>query len=167
MDETILLEFIVGIFILTVVVVLYIKNKINKPTINDENINKPEFSYTKKALLTKAEISFYNKLKGIDANYIVVPQVNLAAVINKGKSRYRSELFRNIDFGIFDKEFNLLLLIELNDNTHNEYKRKKRDIKVRKILRDAKIKLLTFYTKYPNETNYFINRVMNAIKESN
>ena len=37
---------------------------------------------------------------------VLFKDVNLASIINKeGNGKYRSELFRNIDFGIFTKNF--------------------------------------------------------------
>ncbi|UKI26376.1 MAG: hypothetical protein L6V91_06120 [Bacilli bacterium] len=73
-------------------------------------------------------ISFYNILKELEDNYTIVPQLNLAAVVKKiNNNRYYSELFRNIDFCyFFTKDYQeLLLLIELNDQSHNNYNRKR------------------------------------------
>lgn len=126
--------------------------------------NKHEFlMYSKRPFLTPNELSFYNRIKELNNEYIVIPQVNLGAIINKFDSKYRNELFRNIDFGIFTKDFELLLLIELNDSSHNSYDRRDRDLKVKKILNDCQIKLIVFYTKYPNEKNYVLNRIRNEI----
>ena len=97
-----------------------------------------------------------------------MPQLNLAAVVKKiNNNRYYSELFRNIDFAIFTKDYQeLLLLIELNDQTHNNYNRKDRDLKVKKICNDIGVKLMTFYTKYPNEKAYVINRIKNELSDN-
>ena len=121
-------------------------NSINY-TKNEETI------YTRKKLMTDYEYKFYNILKELQDNYTIVPQLNLAAVVKKiNNNRYYSELFRKIDFAIFTKDYQeLLLLIELNDQTHNNYNRKDRDLKVKKICNDIGVKLMTFYTKYPNE----------------
>ncbi len=62
---------------------------------------------------------------------------------------------------------NILLLIELNDSSHNKNVRKDRDLKVKKICNDANIKLITFYTKYPNEKDYVINRIKQEIYSNN
>ena len=109
------------------------------------------------------KILFTNKniLKDLEKDYNIVPQLVLASVVDKtSKQKYRSELYRIIDFAIFSKDYSkLLLLIELNDNTHNQRKRKDRDLKVKKICNFAGIKLITFYTKYPNEKDYIINRI--------
>ena len=127
--------------------------------------NKYKTIYSIKNLMTNSELDFFNKLKFFENDYRVIPQLNLASVIKKiNNNRYASELFRNIDFAIFTKDYStLLLLIELNDKTHETKIRKRRDIKVRKICKDANIKLITFYTKYPNDETYVINRILNEL----
>lgn len=132
----------------------------------EEQKSKRNIEYISKNLLTKNEIIFYNKLKKIEnfGEYIVLPQINLASIINKD-TKYRNELFRNIDFGIFNKEYKPLILIELNDKTHKYKQRRKRDIKVNELCQKANLKLITFYTSYANEENYIINRILNIIKE--
>lgn len=136
-------------------------NSINY-TKNEETI------YTRKKLMTDYEYKFYNILKELQDNYTIVPQLNLAAVVKKiNNNRYYSELFRNIDFAIFTKDYQeLLLLIELNDQTHNNYNRKDRDLKVKKKCNDIGVKLMTFYTKYPNEKAYVINRIKNELSDN-
>ena len=136
---------------------------------NSINYTKSEETiYTRKKLMTDYEYKFYNILKELEDNYTIVPQLNLAAVVKKiNNNRYYSELFRNIDFAIFTKDYQeLLLLIELNDQTHNNYNRKDRDLKVKKICNDIGVKLMTFYTKYPNEKAYVINRIKNELSDN-
>ena len=97
----------------------------------------------------------------------MIPQINLSTIINKtSNTKYHTELYRNIDYGIFTNDFQLLLLIELNDQTHNQSKRKYRDIKVREICKNANIPIMTFYTNYPNEESYVINRILKEIQPS-
>ena len=99
----------------------------------------------------------------------IVPQVNLASIIQKvSNSRFNTELFRNIDFGIFSADYSkVLLLIELNDESHNNFHRKKRDIKVHEICNKAGIKLITFYTKYSNEKEYVKGRILKELNMPN
>ena len=97
----------------------------------------------------------------------MIPQINLSTITNKtSNTKYHTELYRNIDYGIFTNDFQLLLLIELNDQTHNQSKRKYRDIKVREICKNANIPIMTFYTNYPNEESYVINRILKEIQPS-
>lgn len=154
------------IYLIIVIVFIIILNKI----INNfslKNSNKEKI-YTKKKLMTDCEYNFYIKLRELEKNYKIVPQLNLAAVITKKSHSYNYlDLFRNIDFAIFNNDYSeLLLLIELNDKTHNYNRRKKRDRKVKEICDKANIKLINFYTKYPNEKNYVINRILSEINKN-
>ena len=122
--------------------------------------------YHKKDFLSKYEYEFYLKLKPLEEKYKIVPQVNLASIIHKENSKYRTELFRNIDFAIFSYDYQeLLLLVELNDRTHNTPARIERDLKVKKICTECGIEIVPFYAKYPNEEKYVIERIENKIKE--
>ena len=102
------------------------------------------------------------------AVFFAIISHNLASVIEKvSTSRFNTELFRNIDFGIFNADYSkLLLLIELNDESHNNSHRKKRDIKVHDICDKAGIKIITFYTKYSNEKEYVKSRIIKEINIS-
>lgn len=135
---------------------------------DDEDVEKAttDIKYEKKPIMSDYEIMFYNRMKDLETEYNIVPQLVLSSVVDKkSKQKYRSELYRIIDFAIFSKDYSkLLLLIELNDNTHNQRKIKDRDLKVKKICNSAKIKLITFYTKYPNEKDYIINRIKKEIE---
>ena len=124
--------------------------------------------YEKKELLTEYEKYFYNIINNNFGNdYVIMPQVNLASVVNKIKDfpkQYQNELYRNIDFGIFTKNtLSPLLLIEINDKTHEQKERQDRDKKVRDICYKANIKLITFYSKYDNKPDYVINRIKNEL----
>jgi hypothetical protein len=141
----------------------------SKPSEIEENPSETErdkFQYRKKSFLTASEKSFLATLSELNIyNLIVVPQVNLATVILKtGEVQYHTELFRNIDFGVFDKEYNLLLLIELNDPSHLQNDRRERDQKVKKIIEKADLKLMTFWTDKPNKPEYVIPRILEAVK---
>lgn len=131
--------------------------------------SKEKTMYKKKNLMSDYEYKFYLILEELEKyNYKVIPQLNLATVIEKvNNNKYYSELFRNIDFAIFDNKLNeLLLLIEINDSTHNTKKRKARDIKVKNICANAGINLITFYTKYANEKEYVLNRVLKILEHN-
>lgn len=156
---------------LTLNYIFYKNNKIEKmkQTVikkNSYNYTLDNNKYTKKNFLTKSELTFYNKLKKLEPQYKVIPQINLSTIINKPNSNNRLDLFRNIDFGIFDHNLQTpLLLIELNDLTHNQPDRIRRDKNVKEICNKANIKLITFYTNYPNEENYVLNRIIKEIKK--
>ena len=124
--------------------------------------------YDRKEFMSTYELLFYEKIKDLENEYKIVPQVNLATIVKKINRGYINELFKNIDFAIFDKDYkNVLLLIEINDSTHNKINRKDRDLKVKKICNDCNIKLITFYTKYPNEKEYVLKRIKEELDQQN
>lgn len=131
------------------------------------------YEYNKKTFyMSQCERNFYQKLMPLkNAGYNIETQINLSTVIQKCykdsgfETKYRNELFRNIDYGIFTADYQLLLLIELNDATHSQRERKLRDQRVYEICKKANIKLLTFYTSMPNNSDYVLNRINKAIKE--
>ena len=124
------------------------------------------YKYEKKELMTQYEQYFYNVIrKRLNHKYIIIPQVNLATIVNKKKKSYCNELFRNIDFGIFDKKFNIKLLIEVNDKTHLLSSRMDRDKKIKNICKDANVPIIFFYSKYCNKPDYIIKRILDIIEE--
>lgn len=135
----------------------------------EEEKKAEDVRYEKKKLLTCSEKIFYKKLVKIEdiGNYKVIPQINLSTIVKKiSKNKYQNELYRNIDFAIFDKELEeIIALIELNDSSHNQKNRIDRDLKVRKICDDAGIKVINFSTKYPNKEEYIINHILEKIKD--
>lgn len=114
--------------------------------------------------ITNNEMYFLNIInKHFSNQYLIKDQVPLSSIIEKEKSfknEYQNELNRIIDIGIFDKQTTApLLLIEINDSTHEQYNRKQRDIKVKNICEQAGIKLITFWTNKENKEDYVINRI--------
>ncbi len=137
------------------------------PIEDDVSSSRAIIEYYPREYLTYNERLFYSTLLKLESrgDYKVIPQVNLATIVQKkSNQRYQSELYRNIDFVVFNKSLDkVYLLIELNDATHNQNNRKDRDLKVKKICNAAGYKLMTFYTKYPNEENYVLNRITNFL----
>lgn len=165
------MDFIYGLISLGVVsLIIYLIIKKFKPKNNSKNKNQSsQVKYQSKQLMSEYEKYFYEILsKNFAQEYIIMPQVNLASIIEKIKDfpkQYQNELYRNIDFGIFDKNsMKPLLLIEINDKTHNQPDRIKRDLKVKEICNQANIKLITFYTKYENKPNYIVSRIKKELE---
>ena len=188
------------VVLLMVVVFFAIISHFGNIKTNDIAIdNNSTVNYIPKKFLSNNEYNFLTKFIDLESELHVniVPQVNLASVIEKvSNSRFNTELFRNIDFGIFNADYSkllllielndeshnnshrknfgifnadyskLLLLIELNDESHNNSHRKKRDIKVHDICDKAGIKIITFYTKYSNEKEYVKSRIIKEINIS-
>lgn len=125
--------------------------------------------YKQKKIMTDYEKYFYHVLSKLETELPIKihPQINLATIVTKTKeNRYINELFRIIDFAIFTKDYEkLLLLIEINDKTHRQKKRYRRDQKVKQILSIANIKLITFYTEYSNQEDYILNRIRKELHD--
>lgn len=164
-----MLYFLIAILVLLFIYLFYLYFNINKDNElvikNDKSTMK---SYKIKRIMSSYEHMFYSVLVNNFSNdYIIVPQLNLASIVEKYKQfnkQYQNELYRNIDFGLIDKTTLFpVLLIEINDKSHNEYSRKQRDIKVKNICSNANIKLITFYTNMPNKESYIVDRVQKEI----
>lgn len=132
---------------------------------NNENYNNQKTKYKLKTqTITNNEMYFLNIInKHFSDKYLIKDQVPLSSIIEKEKSfknEYQNELNRIIDIGIFNKQTTApLLLIEINDSTHEQYERKQRDIKVKNICEQAGIKLITFWTNKENKEDYVVNRI--------
>lgn len=105
-------------------------------------------SYSKKrSMLSAPEFDFLQLLRGaVDTRRCeILPQISLNAVIDKHNAAYRNELFRLADFCIADAAtFEPLVLIELNDKSHEREDRRLRDEKVRAICSAAKMPIISF-----------------------
>lgn len=76
----IIIFFIIGLIGGVINQTLFENTKIGKVKKQIENNEKV---YTKKDYLTITEKNFYNKLKKLEPQYKVIPQINLSTVINK------------------------------------------------------------------------------------
>lgn len=156
------------VFLMIVVFYVLISHVDNTSINNIKTDDTSTINYASKKFLSNNEYNFLTKIIDLETELHVniVPQVNLASVIEKvSTSRVNTELFRNIDFGIFNADYSkLLLLIELNYESHDNSHKKERDIKFHDICDKAGIKLITFYTKYSNEKEDVKSRI---IKELN
>ena len=159
-----------AICVVLLVIILALKNGSSASNENaSSNTNEKSFNkiYFKKKLMTQCEEDFYKKMVYLENElYIrIVPQVCLGAIIEKeNDARYRNELFRIVDFAVFNNDFSeILLAIELNDRSHNNHYRNDRDNNVKRILNEAGIKLITFYTNMSNTTEYVQNRIKQNI----
>ena len=124
------------------------------------NVNVETYS-KKKRYVSKCEQEYYAVLKNIIQNeYLIYPQVPLSQIVEKvSDNHYHNELFRIIDFCIFSKTFEPLICIEINDDTHHQPERYKRDKKVKEILEEAKIPLITLWTEYGINEDYIEKRL--------
>jgi len=114
---------------------------------DEERRPMPEYR-AKDRIQSRCERRFYALLKDIlnPREFEILPETALVSVVEKlTQTSFRNELFRIIDFCIADaKTSEPLLLIELNDRSHERDDRRERDRKVAEICDRAKIPLVTF-----------------------
>lgn len=138
-------------YIITVIGALILAFSFVSIKSKDDNSYNLDSRYARKAsILTASEYNFLQLLRQIEPlKYEIVPQMALVTVIDKvTNTSYRNELFRIADFCVVDREsFAPLLLIELNDSSHERADRKERDAKVNAICKAAGLPLVTFTLK--------------------
>lgn len=141
---------IIGAVIIITVIVVFFLSKIkgsafsqihpeNSDKISVKKMMSEDSAYERKNFLTLRERLFFKKLsKQLKSEYCLLSQVRVADIIKpvskhpSGSKEYLA-LFRQIsqwhvDFAILDKErFEIAVVIELDDKTHQQPKRKKRD----------------------------------------
>lgn len=159
---------VIGIFLLVYYLVIvpdkrrghYRSFKRSGSVRSSEQLIIPDRYRVRDSILTSTEWDYYDCIRSIlPDKFLVLPQVNLAAVLIKdSSSRYQNELFRNIDFGIFDLKLKPLLLVEINDETHYKPERVRRDKKVADICSRAGLPLIRFWISYGLNLSYFRKR---------
>lgn len=126
--------------------------------------------YMIKSYESICERDFYKKiLRVLSRNYHLIAQVCLASIMDKAKldgssADHRGELFRIIDFGIFDDDYKIKLLIEVNDKTHDSPRTQIRDKKVQAILDRAGIKLIKFKPQDRFNIKFLISQLSEFVK---
>lgn len=122
----------------------------------------------KESILTDKEKEYYYAISRCLPNgYLVLPQINLATIIKKnGSFKYQNELFRNVDACIFDMSYRPIVVIEINDSSHEKFNRKQRDVKVKNICEEAGIKVVNFWTKYGVNYDYISKTINEAIVQA-
>lgn len=128
---------------------------------------KSEYLYElRKTLITANEQQYFTALRElVPEGYCVFPQINLATFLEKtDDSSFHNELFRNVDFLVTDAAFAPRIVIEINDPSHREYNRRKRDIKVLEICEEAGIPLITLWTNYGVNRDYIKGRIQKALE---
>lgn len=156
--DIILLELVVTVAVMITLMQkvkkeLAIQNKAIETKEPEEDIKIEKIPYVRKNLMTKNEWGFYKQLKPIadELNLSILCKTRVADLIDIEKGLNKSEWQtafnrinkKHIDF-ILCKPENLypVLLIELDDSSHDTEKGKQRDEFVEKILDKAGYKLL-------------------------
>lgn len=127
----------------------------------DENNNENFLYELKSSLVTKTEMEFLECIKSVlPENCLVQAQANLASFITRtDNARFQNELYRNVDFIITDLSYRPLLVVEINDKTHQMKERQERDKKVANICEEAGIPVIKFWTSYGVNREYIKDRI--------
>jgi hypothetical protein len=119
----------------------------------------------KEGLMTKAEKNFFDVLeKTVDNRYYIVPQVNLASLVFVSGTKYFKTFLnkidrKTVDFVLFNRQFTPVVVIELDDSSHDEISRRRRDDFVDRVMSRVGLKIVhikTAYTYDPEEINKLI-----------
>ena len=145
----------------------------NYTNTDDEEINYYEFYRAKRYITTLNELHFYEVLLEIaqELDLILFSQVSLYSIIEPKKNlnyatwiKFFNKINRkSIDFVLVDKlNCRIKLCIELDDSTHNRYKRIKRDNFIDKLFKQVGINLL----RYPVYPVYYKETLKNKILQN-
>ena len=138
--------------------------------------NSTVYRYNRKyAIMTEREQKFYEKLKLICGDSILIfPQIHLSNLFFhnvKGQNFKAAFKFINklsVDFVLVDsRNYKTLLAIELDDATHNEQERIRRDLIVNDIFKKANFPLLRVDSiKIDNEKlkQMILENIKNGVK---
>ena len=175
-ENPILLIPIIAIPAITIIIILILRSQIKKePETNKQSpkpiqIAKPQEpikkTYETKPLLTTTERAFGNAIwKGLPPGYRLLPQICLASIIKKNyHNKFVNELFRIIDYVVFDEEYNPIVLIEINDPSHHERQRIARDYKVEELSKEVNLPIIKLWTDYGINEEYIKKRLQQYCK---
>ncbi|EDI1749174.1 hypothetical protein GD488_05980 [Salmonella enterica] len=144
----------ITLIIIAIMILISLKNKKTKKITSEEIIEQHNNAYERKPFLTQNERFFFEKLLNeISNDYHILTQVRLADIIQPNKtfnkkSKQYLALFRQIsqwhvDYAIMNKEnFNITLVIELDDSSHLQKTRQRRDKILNKTLEQSGISII-------------------------
>jgi len=158
---------IILIILIIILIFIEIKNQIDgSPILSDSESENYNNKYMRKeSLLTITELKFYKLLKTItdELNLVICPQVPLYEIVrNKNFKDFNKIQSKSIDFVITDPNLKIRMCIELDDYTHNQSRRIKRDMFIEKLFKDLEIKLI----RIPVQKFYNLEGLKDKIKES-
>ncbi len=109
------------------------------------------------SLMTRNERIVYEKIKKcISEKYIIFPQISIRSIIQRNFKTNNNTQWKIVDFLVCEKDnYKPVLVIEVNDKTHEEYERKVRDENVYNILSEMNLPIWFLkpesdYTRFDN-----------------
>lgn len=167
------MDILLYFFAIPIILVIIIKAAISD---SENQKTSTVYRYNRKyVIMTEREQEFYKKLKLVCGDSILIfPQIHLSSLFFhnvKGQNFKLAFRFINrlsVDFVLVDsRNFKTLLAIELDDSTHNEKDRIKRDLIVNDIFKKAHFPLLRVDSvKIDNEKlkEMIVESIKNGVK---
>ena len=120
--------------------------------------------YSKKVLTEPEQILFYRLVKALP-DCIVLSQVQLSRVlgVKKGNnfSQWNNQINRmSLDFVVCAKDSSVLVVIELDDRSHDRKDRQKADGRKNKALQDAGVRLIRWNVTFMPDEMTIKNEVL-------
>lgn len=153
------------------IAVLLVLSKLASLSRHKRKIHKNNtYAYTaKETPMTRTEAVFFVKLNNaVESRYYVFPQVHLSAILRSNASgkdwsySFSHINSKSVDYVLCDKEtLRPTYAIELDDYTHNQPARRKRDAEVERIFEEANLPLVRFKNKDVSETE-----IINALTKA-
>lgn len=148
------------IVLILVIIILIAEKIIDKYNTQEKENTEEKINYNDKYikkdyLLTPTELKFYKILKIItdELNLVICPQVPLYEIVKNIEYKdFNKIASKSIDFVICEPNLKIKICIELDDYTHKQEKRIKRDKFVNELLQATDIKIIripvqNFYDK--------------------
>lgn len=124
-------------------------------------------------ILTSNERSFYKNLnEAVDDDFLISFKVRLADLIEPGVSRGSNNWYsqfnkvksKHVDFVLLDKiSLETILVIELDDRSHNTFRVKQRDKFVNGALESANINVLRYKSRQLYDSNEIRNLIVSKL----
>jgi len=130
-----------------------------------ETAKSREHDFDAKEPLTKNEQEVYWRLVKYLPDHVVLAQVGLSRCLGtKNRAAFATIAQKSLDFVICNREMQILVVIEIDDKSHNSRERKIADAAKDKALKSAKIPILR-WPALPLPTETEITMVANRFKE--
>ena len=169
------MDILLYFFAIPLIFVIIIKAIISD-SVSSKNLTLYKYRDNRKYnIMTEREVEFYKKLKHVcGENILIFPQIHLSNLFFhnvKGQNFKAAFKFINrlsVDFVLVDsRNFKTLMVIELDDSTHNEQERIRRDLIVNDIFKKANFPLLRVDSiKIDNEKlkQMILENIKNGVK---
>ncbi len=119
----------------------------------------------KNMILSETEKKFYDGIRSaVGLRYVVKARVAMADVLRRGDgTKCKDEALGEMDFGVFDLQNRLKVLIEIRGLKRKGHQSQKTYRKVRKLCKKTGIPVVTFWAKYGVLTDYIKERMQDYL----